>query len=190
MRWFLVLSCAFLLSSESAAQAPSRWTLSAGPEWTPSPSNSRFYGGRLRAEYDLLTPTSPFRLRLDAGTFWSPTQSYYASYLDGSSTFGFDQTVDLTFGLSAAVAPLPRARFSPYVMLGLYARQSWSHRATSFSNPDGSLAWNVPENSRTYGDLLAQTGIGFRARIGDRMFQLEMRRFRRRSLTLGTNLPF
>src|SRR5256885_16053262 len=46
MRWFLVLSCAFVLSSESAAQAPSRWTLSAGPEWTPTPSNSRFYGGR------------------------------------------------------------------------------------------------------------------------------------------------
>jgi len=127
---------------------------------------------------------------LDAGTFWSPTQSYYASYFDGSSIFGFDQTVDLTFGLSAAVAPLPRARFSPYVMLGLYARQSWSHRATSFRNPDGSLAWNVPENSRTYGDVLAQAGIGFRARLGDRMFQLEMRQFRRRSVTLGTNLPF
>src|SRR6266516_1950462 len=63
MRWFLVLGVALLLSRNSAAQTPSRWTFSAGPEWTRTFGGANFYGGRLRAEYDLLTPTKPFRLR-------------------------------------------------------------------------------------------------------------------------------
>ena len=126
----------------------------------------------------------------EAATFWSPTQNYFATYLDGSSVYGFNQAVDLTLGLSAALSPLPRARFSPYVMLGVYARQTWSHGANSFRNPDGSFAWNDLERSRTVGDILAQVGIGIRARVGGRMFQVEMRQFSRRSLTLGTHLPF
>ena len=190
MRWFLVLGVALLLSRNSAAQTPSRWTFSAGPEWTRTFGGANFYGGRLRAEYDLLTPTKPFRLRLEAATFWSPTQSFFATYLDGSSVYGFNQSVDLTLGLSGALSPLPRARFSPYVMLGVYARQTWSHGANSFRNPDGSFAWNDLERSRTVGDILAQVGIGIRARVGGRMFQVEMRQFSRRSLTLGTHLPF
>jgi len=190
MRWFFVLGVALLLSRTSAAQTPSRWTFSAGPEWTTTFGGGHFYGGRLRAEYDLLTPTKPLRLRLEAGTFWSPTQFFFANYLDGSSVYGFNQAVDLTLGLSAALSPLPRARFSPYVMLGVYARQTWSHGANSFRNPDGSFAWNDLERSRTVGDILAQVGIGIRARVGGRMFQVEMRQFSRRSLTLGTHLPF
>ncbi len=187
MRLFIVSIALLLTTTVGAAQT--RWTLSAGPEWTPTVSG-QFWGGRLRAEYDLTRPTSPFRLRLEAGTFWSPTQSFFASYLDGSSYGGFKQSVDLTIGLSAAISPLPRARFSPYIMMGVYARQSWSHGANSFRNADGSLAWSSPERSRTYGDLLAQVGIGIRARIGGHTFQLEMRNFGTRSLTLGKNLPF
>ncbi len=186
----LVVGAALLFSVSTTAAAQSRWTFSAGPEWTGTLSNGYFYGGRLRAEYDLITPTTPFRLRLEAGTFWSPTQSYFASYLGGSSIYGFHQAADLTVGLSAAIAPLPRARFSPYVMLGVYARQKWSHGADSFRNPDGSFAWNDLERSRTFGDVLFQPGIGIRARIGGHMFQLEMRHYAQRSLTLGTTLPF
>src|SRR5437762_14309682 len=109
MRLF-VIGAALVLASPVAAQ--SRWTFSAGPEWTPT-FGGHFYGGRLRAEYDLLTPTKPLRLRLEAATFWSPTQNYFATYLDGSSVYGFNQAVDLTLGLSAALSRLPRARFSP-----------------------------------------------------------------------------
>src|SRR2546426_5643223 len=68
----LIVGAALLFSVSTTAAAQSRWTLSAGPEWTGTLSNGHFYGGRLRAEYDLITPTSPFRLRLEAGTFWSP----------------------------------------------------------------------------------------------------------------------
>ena len=186
MRLF-VIGAALVLASPVAAQ--SRWTFSAGPEWTPTFGGS-FYGGRLRAEYDLLTPTKPLRLRLEAGTFWSPTQSYFASYPRGGTAYGFNQEVDLTLGLSAALSPLPRARFSPYVMLGFYARQTWSHGANTFVLPDGSFAWNELERSRTVGEILPQVGIGIRARIGGRMFQLEARQFSRRSMTLGTHLPF
>jgi hypothetical protein len=189
VRLFIVGAALHFLTTTVAA-GQSRWTISAGPEWTPTFGSGHFYGGRLRAEYDLIKPTSPFRLRFETGTFWSPTQSFFGSYIDGSSVYGFKQSMDLTVGLSAAISPLPRARFSPYVMMGVQARQTWSHGANSFTNPDGSLAWNEPERSRTYGDVLWQAGIGMRARIGGRMFQLEMRHFSRQSLTLGTNLPF
>ena len=184
----LIAGAALLFATTAGAQT--RWTFSVGPEWTTTMSNGHFYGGRVRAEFDIIKPTSPFRLRLEAGGFWSPTQSFFGSYLDGSSVYGSKQSVDLTFGMSAAIAPVPRARFAPYVLMGIYARQSWSHGANAFRNPDGSLAWNDPERSRTFGDVLLQPGIGIRARIGGRMFQLEMRHFAHRSLTLGTNLPF
>jgi hypothetical protein len=194
MRSFLVVPVvlSFVFSTAAAQDTPptpSRWTFSVGPEWTGTLSNGHYYGGRLRAEYDLVAPTSPLRLRLEAGGFWSPTQTFVGSYLDGSSVSGFDQTLDLTFGVSAAIAPLPRARFSPYVMLGAYARQSWSRRSTWRWNADGSPARNYA-SSGTVGGLLFQPGIGTRARIGGRMFQLELRHFDHRSLTLGTNLPF
>src|SRR2546430_16318704 len=100
MRWFLVLSCAFVLSSESAAQAPSRWTLSAGPEWTPSPSNSRFYGGRARAGDDPLPPPRPVWLGVGGGNFFLPAPGFYKVYFYWSSGFGFRQKIDITIRLS------------------------------------------------------------------------------------------
>src|SRR6267378_306139 len=99
MRWLLVLAFAFFLATNSAAQTPTRWTLSAGPEWSSTLRTGHFYGGRLRAEYDLITPTSPFRLRLEAGGFWSPTQSYFGNRIDGSYYYGASQSVDLSCGL-------------------------------------------------------------------------------------------
>src|SRR5437899_6331104 len=127
MRWLLILCVACLLARNSAAQTPTRWTLSAGPEWSSTLKTGHFYGGRMRAEYDLIAPTNPFRLRLEAGTFWSPTQSYFGSLIDGSTYYGAKQSVDLTFGLSAALTPLPRARLAPYVLMGVLARQRWTH---------------------------------------------------------------
>jgi len=195
MRSVLVLPVALsFVFGTAAAQdtlpTPSRWTFSVGPEWTLTPSNGHFFGGRLRAEYDLIAPTSPFRLRLEAGGFWSPTQGYFGSLSDGSTYYGVHQSMDVTFGLNVALAPLPRARFAPYVSLALLAVQRWDHGSDTFRNPDGSFAWNIPAATWTRGDLMFAAGIGMRARIGGRVFQLEMRQFRRRSLMLGTNLPF
>jgi hypothetical protein len=187
VRLFIV-GIALLLTT--AASAQTRWTLSAGPEWTSTLKTGHFYGGRLRAEYDLITSTSPFRLRVEAGGFWSPTQSYFGNLIDGSYYYGASQSVDLSFGLSAALTPLPRARLAPYVVMAVVARQRWWHGFDSFRNPDGSLAWNSPVTSWTRGDMLFTPGIGIRARIGGHTFQLEMRHYEHRSLTLGTNLPF
>lgn len=189
MRLFFVGVVLLFCTTSGVAQQPSRWTLSAGPEWTRTFVGSKL-GGRLRAEYDLVAPTSPLRLRAEAGTFWSPTQSFWGTYIDGSTVQGFNQTVDLTFGFSAAIAPLPRARFSPYIMMGAYARQAWSHGTSSFRDSNGNLVSINPEGSRTVGDVLFQAGIGIRARIGGRMFQLELRHFDHRALTFGTSLPF
>src|SRR5213594_2372953 len=79
MRWLLVLSIALLLASApAAAQAPSRWTLSAGPSW---PNGMRsLWGLRFRANYDLTNPNRPLRLHLEAGGLWGPTHSYFRSY--------------------------------------------------------------------------------------------------------------
>src|SRR5204862_7500508 len=115
-----------------------------------------FEGWRLRALSDLLTPTKPLRLRLQAGTLWSPTQSYFASYPRGGTAYGFNQEFDLTLGLSAALSALPRARFSPYVMLGVYARQTWSHGAKTLVLRAGSFAWNELDRSPTAGAILPQ----------------------------------
>jgi len=189
----IITGVAFVLCITTAlAQQPSRWTLSAGPEWAPL-NYAHSFGGRLRAEYDLITPTSPFRLRLEAGTFWSPTQGYAADYIDGSSVVGTNQTADLTFGISAAFTPLPRARISPYLTVAALARQDWSRGSAVLRNPDGSLASTYSPQSRTRGDVLVAPGIGIRARIAGHMFQLEMRRLQavgRRSVTFGTTLPF
>src|SRR6267378_176099 len=126
MRSLLILSIALLsAATNGAAQTPSRWTISAGPEWTVYRG---FWGVRLRADYDLLKQNSPFQLRMQGGARWGPTQSYQSSYvIVGGSVMGQEQTVDLMFGVVGAISPLPRARFSPYVTAGVLARQAWSH---------------------------------------------------------------
>ncbi|HJS44010.1 MAG TPA: hypothetical protein VJ755_11105 [Gemmatimonadales bacterium] len=184
----LSIAAAVFFSCTTIAAAQSRWTLSAGPEWTPFVSGP-FYGGRVRAEYDLTKPTGPLRLRLEGGGFWSPTQDFSGSYVIAGGTFaGARQTFDLSFGLSAALTPLPNARFSPYVVVAGVARQSWK-RESIWRQYTGS-APQFNQGTFSTGDLLLQPGVGIRARIASRMFQLEWRHYDYRSLTLGTRLPF
>lgn len=185
---FLIVGFALLLTTTATAQ--SRWTLSAGPEWTPFP-NGPFFGGRVRAEYDLIQPASPFRLRLEGGGFWSPTQDFSGRYVIASNgTYaGTRQTVDLSFGLSAALTPLPKARFSPYVVMAAVARQSW-RRWSLWQQYNGSEPQLSYGNGST-GEVLLQPGLGIRARLGSRTFQLEVRRYEHsNSATIGTQLPF
>lgn len=189
VRLFFV-GAALLISVSTTSAAQSRWTFSAGPEWTPRFDNGLFYGGRVRAEYDLITPNSPFRLRLEASGRWEPTQSYFGTLSDSSTVSGVNQTLDFTFGLSAAITPIPRSRIAPYVTLAVLARQSWSDGASSFRRPDGSYWWNEPIATRTRGDIVFVPGIGARVRIAGHTFQLEMRQWRYRSVMLGTTLPF
>ena len=83
MRLFIV-GAALLFSVSTTAAAQSRWTFSAGPEWSGVGNNSHIYGGRLRAQYDLLRPDRPLRLHLEFGGRWDPTQSYFNTLSDGS----------------------------------------------------------------------------------------------------------
>ncbi len=190
MRLFIV-GAALLFSVSTTAAAQSRWTFSAGPEWSGVGNNSHIYGGRLRAQYDLLRPDRPLRLHLEFGGRWEPTQSYFNTLSDGSNFGGVNQSVDLTFGLGVAVAPLPRARFAPYVTFAMLARQRWWQGSYWFQNLNGSYAWNAPQHSSTRGDIIAALGLGTRVRLGGRMFQLEMRQiYGSNSVLLGTNLPF
>jgi len=189
----LFIGVAFLFTTSAAAQ--SRWTISAGPEWSPS-SGGQFYGARVRAEYDLIKPTSPLRLRFETGGFWSPTQSYDGSYtIQALGTFGgTKQVFDLQFGLSAALAPLPRAWFSPYVMMAAVARQSWT-RGSGWLQTPGAAPQYFPEATSSAGYVMVQPGIGLRTRIAGRVFQVEWRHFGYKrgqptSLTLGMQLPF
>jgi len=173
----------------TAASAQSRWTLSAGPEWTPS-VNGHFYGGRVRAEYDLIKPAGPLRLRLEGGGFWSPTQNFSGSYVLVGGTFaGARQIFDLSFGLSAALTPLPNARLSPYVVMAAVARQSW-RRESLWRQFEGS-APQLSSGTGSSGDVLLQPGLGIRARIASHLFQVEMRKFEHtHAVVIGTNLPF
>lgn len=183
---------AVLLFATMPAAAQTRWTMSVGPEWTPY-GGSQFIGGRVRADYDLFTPTKPLRMRLELGGFWEPTHDYYGSYyLLGGAVSGSKQTMDITFGLSAAVSPFPRARFAPYVAVGVSARQLWGH-VTNYVWPAGGGSPTITYASGTSGELVFPVGLGLRARIAGRMFQVEIRRFqgqRTRGLMMGTSLPF
>ncbi len=189
MRLLVIGAVALVLASPVAAQ--SRWTFSAGPEWNGVGNYSHIYGGRLRAQYDVLRPDRPLRLYLEFGGRWDPTQSYFNSLSDGSNFGGVNQAVDVTFGLGVAVAPLPRAPFAPYVTFAMLARQRWWQGSYWFQNPNGSYAWNTPHAAITRRDIIAALGLGTRVRLGGRMFQLEMREiYGGHSVLLGTNLPF
>ena len=181
MRLFIA-GLALLFTTSASAQ--SRWTLSAGPEWTPG-----FMGGRVRGEYDLITPTKPLRLRLELGAYWEPSQTYAYNYvfLDGGVA-GWKQSVDLTFGFSAAFTPIPRARIAPYVTFGVLARQSWKNGSQFFYRGGTTTLSTI---SGTAGDIVVPLGVGLRARIAGHMFQVEMRKFEHaHALMIGTNLPF
>jgi len=188
VRLFFV-GCLLLLSSGAAAQ--SRWILSAGPEWQPY-VGGQFVGGRIRGEFDLLKQDKPFRLRMELGTYWEPTQDDFGtSLVDGSTFSRTRQTMDVSFGFSAAVSPLPRARFAPYITLGVLARQTWIHGFDARFPPGGQPTYS--RFSGTLGELAYPVGLGIRARIGSRVLQFELRRFlaeHRNGLMVGTRLPF
>ena len=190
MRLFIV--GAALLFTTSTAVAQSRWTFSAGPEWEPGPGG-HFYGARLRAQYDLIKPTSPFRLRFETGGFWSPTQDFFGQYSisELGSFGGSKQRFDVSFGMSAALTPLPTARFSPYVLLAAVGRQSWTRQSSWVQTANGVRLY--PQGTFSRGEFFLEPGIGLRARIGGRTFQVELRRFpgvHHTSLLIGTSLPF
>src|SRR5256885_14747192 len=174
MRLFIV--GAVLLLSTTTAQATSRWTLSAGPEWQPYVSG-QLIGGRIRGEFDLLKQDKPFRLRMELGTYWEPTQDdFVTSPVDGSTFSRTRQTMDVSFGFSAAVSPLPRARFAPYITLGVLARQIWI-RGFDARFPAAGGQPTYSRFSGTLGELAYPVGFGIRARIGSRVLQFELRRF-------------
>jgi hypothetical protein len=189
MRWSLVVSVTLLLPSSIAAQTPSRWTFSAGPEWRQW-WGTRLWGIRLRAEYDLTRPSSVFGLRLEGGARWGPTQSYFSE--SGSrSVGGVDQMTDIMLGFSGAISPFPRGRLSPYVTMGVFGRQTWDRGSFFLRDTTAALSWNRPYSSDTRGDIIATVGLGLRARLGGRSFQLEIRRIHSNNgLTFGTRLPF
>jgi hypothetical protein len=193
MRPFLVLFAALLLTSSSGtAQTTSRWTLSAGPEWTSGIAN--LWGVRLRADYDLIGQHSPLRFQLQGGARWGPTQIFSHSFPafgggSHSSVVGSDQTVDLTVGVVAAITPIPRARVAPYFTFGVLARQVWSYGWTRWTHPEGTFT--DPERFRAFGGIVTVPGLGVRARIGGRSLQFEYRWLDKlHSTTFGTKLPF
>ena len=189
MRLFIVGAALLLFTNASAAQ--SRWTLSAGPEWRPY-LDGQFLGGRMRGEFDLLKADKPFRLRVELGGYWEPTQDRFGtSVIDGSTYSQTRQTVDLSLGFSAAVTPLPRARFAPYLTLGILARQSWIRGAYARFPSGGQPTYS--RFSGTLGDFTYPVGLGVRARIARRALQFELRRFlggNRNALMAGTSFPF
>jgi hypothetical protein len=189
MRVFIAGVAFVLCTTTALAQEPSRWTVSVGPEWTRAGPNTHLWGARLRAEYDLTRLSSVFGLRLEGGARWGPTQSYF--YESGPrSQGGVDQSADIMLGLSGAISPFPRGRFSPYVTMGVSGRQSW-RQGSMFVHDSTLLSWDVPNFSSSRGDIIGTLGLGLRARLGGRSFQLELRRiYDRNGLTFGTRLPF
>ena len=175
---------AALLFTTTAASAQTRWTLSAGPEWGTS------VGGRVRGEYDLIKPDRPVRLRFEFGGYWEPTQNYFGTYAisENGSYMGSGQAIDLGIGVTASLTPLPRARFAPYVSIGVLARQVWAHGWNSITTPDTNT---YAKYSTTNGQMIAPYGLGVRARLGAHVFQVEMRKVEHRTaLLVGTSLPF
>jgi hypothetical protein len=182
----LIASAAFLLTTTAAAQ--SRWTLSTGPEWSRGIPALRTWGARFRVEYDITRPSSVFGLRLESGARWSPTQSYF--YSDGIVTVsGTGQTFDLLLGFNASLSPIPNAPVSPYIGMGIFGRQEWTHGWSSAGF--GPLPEPSPAHTSTHGDIIGSLGLGLRARLASHQFQLEYRRIYDHSgLTFGTRLPF
>ncbi len=195
MRSFLVLPVALSFAFGTAAAqdtppTPSRWTFSVGPEWGRVTPATSLWGMRLRAEYDLTRPNRVLGLRLEGGARWGPTQSYF--YEQNSISFGgTEQRTDLMLGLSASLSPIPNAPLAPYAALGIFGRQLWTQGSGFFRDRSTSYFQTSPKRSLSRGDIIASLGVGLRARLGGRSFQLELRRiYGYNGLTFGTRLPF
>ena len=189
MRLFITGVALVLCTTTMLAQEPSRWTISAGPEWGKSTPSSYFWGVRLRAEYDLTKPSSVFGLRVEGAARWGPTQSYFYDW-GWRIEDGVRQSSDLMVGLSGAITPFPRARITPYVTMGIYGRQTWIQGSVSVY--DSTMrSWNSSSFGASRGDFMGALGVGLRGRLGGRSFQLELRRiYSNNGLTFGTRLPF
>ena len=188
MRLFVVGVALLFITTTAAAQT--RWTFSAGPEWGRVTPTTSLWSMRLRAEYDLTRPNSVFGLRLEGGARWSPTQSYFYSR-DSISRGGTEQRNDVMLGVSAFLSPIPRARVAPYVTMGIFGRQLWTHGSSFFEDRLTRYSASSPEHTLSRGDIIAALGVGLRAQLGGRSFQLELRRiYDHNGLTFGTRLPF
>ena len=189
MRLFISGVALVLCTTTGLAQEPSRWTISAGPEWAKSSPSSRLWGVRLRAEYDLTKPSSVFGLRIEGAARWGPSQSYF--YESGSrSQGGFLQSSDVMLGLSGAISPFPRGRFRPYFTMGIFGRQLWEQGAL-FVRDTTMLSWDVPYYKNWRSEIFATIGFGLRGQLGGRSFQLELRRlYNNNGLSFGTRIPF
>ena len=181
----LIVSAAVLVTTTAAAQ--SRWTLSTGPEWSRGFPQTRTWGVRFRGEYDLTRPNSVFGVRLESGARWNPTQSYF--HTDGIGTWsGTVQQFDLMLGFNTSLSPLPRAPLAPYFSFGILGRQAWTSGFQSNGISHGSMS---VRRGYTHGDIVGSLGLGIRAPVGRRSFQLELRRlYDHNGLTFGTRLPF
>lgn len=150
------------------------------------------WGLRLRAEYDLTNPTRVLGLRLEGGARWGPTQGWRHQ---SGSPGGTEQRTDLMLGLSAGLSPFSRSRFSPYVTMGVFGRQTWL-LGSALVYDSTTMSFSAPYSSRTNGEVFGTLGVGVRARLGGRSLQLEVRRLPRvggyydNGLTFGSRLPF
>lgn len=183
----VIVGAALLVATSAAAQ--SRWTFSAGPEWTSVTPKDHVWGMRARAEYDLTKPNSVLGLRLEGAALWSPTQSYFyeGSYYTSGGT---QQGTDLMLGVNGSLSPIPHARVAPYVTMGIYGRQQRIY-GSGFFNSSLTGASSSPPSARYRGDILGTLGLGVRMRLMGRAFQLEYRRiYDSNGLTFGARLPF
>ncbi|HTI05392.1 MAG TPA: hypothetical protein VL549_08755 [Gemmatimonadales bacterium] len=189
MRLYIVGIISLLLTGTVAAQ--SRWTFSAGPEWTPVDLKIHVWGMRVRGGYDLIKPTSALGLRLEGAALWTPTQSYFhTENLSGPHGWGGrEQRTDLMVGVSASVSPIPRKGFYYYLTTGIYARQQTVRGYQSFA-PSLPGPLTITPASVSRGDIVGSVGFGLGLQIGNRAFQLEYRHIPGGSgLTLGIRLP-
>ncbi len=152
-------------------------------------------GGQLRAEYSVTPPEHVVGLRVQLGTFWAPTQRYSIPSVlfpdGGSFVEGVGRTTVLDFGVTGSITPWPGGRVSPYVVAGLAALQTWTHRSAYYRSADGTAAWFLPPGSGGH-NIRAIVGAGLRVRVGERLLQLEARELRGSlsAFTLGTGLHF
>src|SRR5689334_1232503 len=83
-----------------------------------------------------------------------------------------------------------RGRFTPYVTMGVFGRQTWTG-GSMFVHDTTSLSWDIPSFRSSRGDIMGTLGLGLRGRLGSRSFQLELRRiYSSNGLTFGTRIPF
>jgi hypothetical protein len=180
----LLVIAVLLLVIPTVGLGQTRWTISAGPEWETN------IGGRVRAEYDFIKPNKALRLRLELGGYWEPTQNFYREYeiAELGSVSGRSQSVDLAFGMTASLTPLPKALFAPYVGISALAQQQWGHGESWTTTPDSATYRKL---SRTNGQMIFPLALGMRALVRGRMFQVEIRKWEHRNTFLvGTSLPF